>query len=297
MTTLPRDYRNLSNLSNLSNLPPRSGTPIRLVATDLDGTLLRTDGSVSERTRGLLAALPAAGIPVVMVSARPPRSLREIGARIGLQGIAIGCNGALIYDCAQDAILDHWPLSAAVATRLVIELRRMLPDAYFAVENGLTHGWERGYLAIRGGQTESEHLIADALTLCSAPVSKLLMRHPSMSADELLAAGRAVAGDDAVATHSGARLLEISAPGVDKATALAALCARRAISPENVVAFGDMPNDVPMLHWAGRGIAVANAHREALAVAGAVTGSNDTDGVAAALEDLFKELLADHKWS
>lgn len=262
-------------------------TPIRLVATDLDGTLLRSDGAISARTRAVLASLRERGIPLVMVSARPPRSLCQIGKAIGVEGVAIGCNGALIYDAATETILDHWPLSAEVATRLVGDLRQRLPDAYFAVENGVHYGWERGYLAIRGRPPEDERLIADALTLCSVPVSKLLMRHPTLEADEMLAVGREVAGEDAVATHSGARLLEISAAGVNKAAALATLCARLNIAPSHVVVAGDMPNDIPMLRWAGHSIAVANAHHEAISAANIQTASNDEDGVALALEALL----------
>ncbi|HEY7849621.1 MAG TPA: Cof-type HAD-IIB family hydrolase [Ktedonobacterales bacterium] len=260
---------------------------MRLIATDLDGTLLRSDGSISRRTRTLLVSLRERDIPLVMVSARPPRDLRQIGERIGAEGIAVGCNGALIYDLTSDTILDHWLLSPRVAMRLVTDLRQMLPDAYFAIECGLRYGWERGYLAIRGRQPEDESLIADALELCSVPVSKLLMRHPTLSADEMLALGRKVAGNEAVATHSGARLLEISAVGVDKASALAALCGRMGIASSNVVAFGDQPNDISMLRWAGHGVAVANAHAEVFAMADAVTASNDEDGVARALESLL----------
>ena len=279
MTTLPVQSVGTRHLSQ---------TPIRLVATDLDGTLLRRDGSVSDRTRALLASLPERGVTLVMVTARPPRALREIAERAGMEeGVAICCNGAVIYDVAANSILDHWPLSAEVATRLVVTLRETLPDVCFAIENGLRAGYESGYLRIRGREPQPEDYIADALALCGTPVSKLLARHPTLSADELLAVGRAVAGEDAVATHSGARLLEISAPGVDKASALAALCARLEIAPAGVVAFGDMPNDVPMLRWAGTGIAVANAHRDALASADAMTASNDDDGLAVALETLL----------
>ncbi|HWB38139.1 MAG TPA: HAD hydrolase family protein, partial [Rugosimonospora sp.] len=82
-------------------------------------------------------------------------------------------------------------------------------------------------------------------------------------------------------------LVEISAAGITKATGLALLAAEYAVAPEDVVAFGDMPNDVPMLHWAGRAVAVANAHPEALAAADDVTLSNVDDGVAAYLERWF----------
>lgn len=261
--------------------------PIRLIATDLDGTLLRTDGGISKRTRTVLASLRAHDIPLVMVSARPPRSLREIASRIGVEGIAIGCNGAVVYNTSTDSILDQWPLASKVATRLATDLRQRLPEACFAVEKSNSAGWERGYLAIRGRQPEPDDWIDDALTLCSAPVLKLLMRHPTLAADEMLAVGRSVAREDAIATHSGAPLLEISAPGVDKATALAALCARLDIAPSSVMAFGDMPNDIPMLRWAGHGVAVANAHEDVLAIADATTPSSNDDGVACALEALL----------
>lgn len=270
----------------------------RLIATDLDGTLLRSDGTISARTDALLASLRARDIPLVMVSARPPRSLRQIAERIGIEGnIAIGCNGALMYDIATDTILEHWPLSPQIATRLVTDLRQRLPDACFAIEDGLRSGWEPGYLKIRGRQPEPTDYTDDALALCSVPISKLLMRHPHLSADEMLALGREIAGNDALATHSGDRLLEFSAVGVNKATALAALCARLGIEQYAVVAFGDMPNDIAMLRWAGRGIAVANAHDEVLAAADAITASNDDDGLAVALEELLasESGLLDHE--
>jgi hydroxymethylpyrimidine pyrophosphatase-like HAD family hydrolase len=258
-----------------------------LVATDLDGTLLRADGTISEHTRDLLAALLVRGIPVVMVSARPPRDLRRIADYIGVEGIAIGSNGALVYDLATDTILDHWPLAPEVAMRLVCSLRQALPEACFAVESGVRAGWERGYLKIRGREPEPDDWIDDALALCSTPISKLLLRHPTLSADELLAVGRMVAGEEALATHSGSALLELSASGVDKASALARFCARQDIAPASVVAFGDMPNDIPMLRWAALGIAVANAHADVLAIADAVTSSNADDGVAVAIEALL----------
>lgn len=274
-------------VSEDSAIPATPESPIRLVATDLDGTLLRHDGTISERTRTILASLMEQDIPVVMASARPVRDLRRLADYIGVEGIAIASNGALIYDLANEAILNHWPLSSEVATRLILHLREVLPGAGFAVESGLRAGWESRYVEIRGRKAGPDDWVADALELCSAPVSKLLMRHPTLTPDELLAIGRSVAGEDAQATHSGAPILELAAYGVDKASALARFCAHQGIAPENVVAFGDMPNDIPMLRWAGRGIAVANAHAEVLAVADAITASNEEDGVAVALETLL----------
>jgi hydroxymethylpyrimidine pyrophosphatase-like HAD family hydrolase len=127
-----------------------------------------------------------------------------------------------------------------------------------------------------------------------APAVKLMLRHPELSADALLAHARELLGDLAEVSHSSAHdaLLEISAPGVSKASSLAQLCARAGIASGEVMAFGDMPNDLPMLVWAGRGVAVANAHPDVLAAADEVTGSNDESGVAAVLEHVLAELSA-----
>jgi hydroxymethylpyrimidine pyrophosphatase-like HAD family hydrolase len=124
--------------------------------------------------------------------------------------------------------------------------------------------------------------------LVAAGVVKLLARHEGMGADELLAAAHRSVGALGTLTHSSTDgLLEISATGVSKATGLASLAEEHGIGAADVVAFGDMPNDLPMLAWAGRGIAVANAHAEVLALADEVTGSVEDDGVAAYLSQWF----------
>jgi hydroxymethylpyrimidine pyrophosphatase-like HAD family hydrolase len=121
------------------------------------------------------------------------------------------------------------------------------------------------------------------------PVSKLLGRREGMGADELLALARAVVGESvATLTHSSIDgLLEISALGVTKASTLAGLLDDRGLGAADVVAFGDMPNDIELLSWAGLGVAVANAHADVLAVADEITASNNDDGVAVVLERLF----------
>jgi hydroxymethylpyrimidine pyrophosphatase-like HAD family hydrolase len=125
--------------------------------------------------------------------------------------------------------------------------------------------------------------------LIAEPAIKLMLRHGELSADALLARARAVCGHLAEFSHSSASdaLLEISAAGVSKASALARLCRRHGIAPSEVVAFGDMPNDLPLLGWAGHAVAVANAHPDVIAAADEVTTSNDGDGVARVLERLF----------
>jgi hydroxymethylpyrimidine pyrophosphatase-like HAD family hydrolase len=244
---------------------------IRLVASDLDGTLLLPDETVSDRTRAALAAAKAAGVTVVLVSGRQPRSLGPIAERIGVGGIAICANGALIWDLDAGTILDATPLAAELAARLVHALRDAIPGVLFAVELeggfGREPGWAEDPTAV-----PPEALEADALEL---PFEELAER-----------ARRAV-GDDAVATWAGLRLVEISAAGVTKAFALERLCRHLGIDAAEVVAVGDMPNDLAMLEWAGTAVAVANATQEVLDAADEVTAANVEDGVARLLERIL----------
>jgi Cof subfamily protein (haloacid dehalogenase superfamily) len=256
---------------------------IRLVASDLDGTLLLPDETVSERTRAALAAARRAGITVVLVSGRQPRSLGPIAERIGVGGIAICANGALVWDLDTGTMVDSTPLAAELATRLVHALREAVPGVLFAVEleGGFGHerGWFEDLTTVR-----PEVLEADALELITGPVIKLLVRHPSMPFAELAERARQAVGEDAVATWAGLRLVEISAAGVTKAFALERLCHRLGIDASEVVAVGDMPNDLAMLRWAGTAVAVANADQEVLDAADEVTAANVEDGVAQLLE-------------
>jgi Cof subfamily protein (haloacid dehalogenase superfamily) len=258
--------------------------PFRVVASDLDGTLVRSDGSISERTRRALHAAEAAGALVVFVTGRPPRWMEPVVAATGASGLAICANGALVYDLGRGEIVREHALESESAARLVAELRKALPGVQFAVEAGLTFGHEPAYepsFASPGRRVaEVEELIAD-------PVSKLLVKVPDRSAEEIHEQVVEIAGEQALVTYSGDVLLEVSGAGVSKASTLAALCEQMGHRPQDVLAFGDMPNDVPMLRWAGHGVAVANAHEQAMAVADEVTASNDDDGVARVIERYF----------
>ncbi len=274
-----------NDIDQASRQPASAG--IRLVALDLDGTLLRHDKTISERTRRVLARLPAAGVLVVLVSGRPPRTLRTIAHEVGLSGLAICCNGAIVYDLERDAVVQHAPLDAAVAQQLIQALREQIPGVCFAFEFGTRFACDPPYSALIPAGAEPAGPVAEALALCSEPVTKLIVRHADLNCEALRELATAVAGEAAVVSYSGAPFVEVSAAGVHKAWALAALCAERGIDAAEVIAFGDMPNDLPMLRWAGRGVAVANAHPEVLAQADEVTLSNDEDGVAVVLERLL----------
>ena len=264
----------------------RSGV-VRLVATDLDGTIIRSDGTISARTSRALAAAEAAGIAVVLVTGRPPRWMAEVAEAIGHTGLAICSNGAQLYDLHTEQVVDSRLLSPATLLTVYSRLSAQIPGLRFAVEYGsgfahepgYEHGWTIGGRDIRVDRPEA---------IMDRPAAKLLARHPTLDPDELLAAASALLGAEATVTHSStSALLEISAPGVTKASGLAELAERLGVPAEQAIAFGDMPNDLAMLAWAGRSVAVGNGHPAVLAAADEVTASNDDDGVAAVVERLL----------
>ena len=270
--------------------------PVRMVASDLDGTLLRSDNTVSARSRAAIAAATRAGLLVCFVTGRPPRWLTEVAEATGHTGVAVAANGAVLYDLAAERTLVSHPLGPEELRSLTGELRGVFPDVHFAVEYGDAFGAEPGYVhdweinprQSRQGRPMTPPLVADLATITSRPGVKLLAKDRGADADAFLASADELLTGRATVTHSSSfGLLEIAAPGVTKATGLAELAARAGIAADEVAAIGDMPNDVPMLQWAGRSYAVANAHPAAQAAAHEVIVSNDEDAVAVLIEEIL----------
>jgi len=259
-----------------------------MVATDLDGTIIRSDGTISTRTVHALLAAERAGATVVLVTGRPPRWITTIAEQTDHHGIVICSNGAIVYDLHTEQILESTLISVETVAKVVEVLSTALPDLGFAVENGFDAYRTAAY---RGGWTITFEValpVHDLDVVTSHAAAKLLASHPEIAADELLVIARGLVGDLVEPTHSNGRgLIEMGPVGVTKGTALAQLAAERGIDREDVVAFGDMPNDLPMLAWAGTGYAMANAHPDVLAAVDLVASSNDEDGVALVLEQLF----------
>ena len=261
----------------------------RLVVSDMDGTLLRTDDTVSPATVAELERWRADGVPVVLATGRPPRWMRGI-REVLRHGTAVCCNGAVLLDLDTFEFLDEDLLGPAVLQQVTAELRRRQPGIWFAVEHGLEFRHEPVYkprwdVDVPG---VAEATLAEMVT---APVAKLLGRHESLPREEFVALVEDVVGDLATVTNSSAdALVEISAAGVTKASGLAKVAARHGIDPRDVVVFGDMPNDIAAFEWVrdagGRAVAMAHAHPDLMAVATDVTGTNDDDGVAAYLAAL-----------
>ncbi|UQX88581.1 Cof-type HAD-IIB family hydrolase [Jatrophihabitans telluris] len=261
-----------------------------MLATDLDGTLLRSDSTVSDATRRALAEAERRGFVVAFVTGRPPRWLHEVALETGHTGIAVGANGALSYDLHTETIIDSHPLTADILAEVTAVLREKIPEIRFAMEYGhdfayeaeYTHDWDILPSTDRQGRQLPEATEAELEALLDKPAVKLLGKGREMDPDEFMGLVEELVGETVTVTRSGhSALVEISAAGITKASGLAALAASRGIDRHEVAAVGDMPNDVPMLEWAGASYAVANAHPSARRAAGTVLQrTNEQDAVA-----------------
>lgn len=259
---------------------------VRLVVSDLDGTLLRSDGTVSRRTVRAVDTLQASGIRFVVATARPPRWLHELVEVVGEHGMAICSNGAFSYDVLRRRVVAERTLSRETVEEVVSLLRQAIPEISFAVETRIGFGMEPTYVDLYMPPEGSPVATVGELLATDLP-GKLLARAPALDDEEFLSRVVDVVGERAIVAYSGTSgLAEMSALGVTKAAVLADWCAGWDIPPDEVVAFGDMPNDLPMLAWAGTSYGVANAHPDVLAAADRICPINDEDGVATILESL-----------
>jgi Cof subfamily protein (haloacid dehalogenase superfamily) len=262
----------------------------RLVASDIDGTLVRSDGSLSPRTTGVLARLHERGVPVILVTGRPVRWLRPLYDQMVEPLPAICANGAVIYDPVNDKILRAASLSVELLLDVTAKLREAVPDVTLAVEveDGRSFWYEENWPLHWDTEHEAVRVLTAPEDLTSVPAVKLLARSANHDPDEFVELVSQMLGSVVEATHSStSALVEISAAGVTKAAGLAWVCERDGVDAAEVVAFGDMPNDLPLLTWAGRSVAMGNAHPAVKVVADEVALSNDDDGVAVYLEKLF----------
>ncbi|MFK4070650.1 HAD hydrolase family protein [Streptomyces sp. NPDC029674] len=271
------------------NIPVRETTapPYRLIATDLDGTLLRGDLSVSGRTRRALALASGAGARHLVVTGRPAAACRHFLDGIGYRGLAVCGQGAQLYDAGAGRLLEAVQLDLGLARSVVERVEGALgtvelgvvtapPESRFKVTprfgERVRHGWD---------------VTADRARLWTGPIDKLVLHHPEVPEDELASVARTLCGDEVTVVHSVKGMVEVLPPGVTKGTGVARAARLMGFTGKDTIAFGDMPNDVPLLAWAGHGVAVANAHAELLAMADEIAPSNEEDGVAAVLERLF----------
>ncbi|MFE4578816.1 HAD family hydrolase [Streptomyces chartreusis] len=264
-----------------------------LIATDLDGTLLRGDDTLSDRTLDALGRVVAAGAQHLVVTGRPAPRVRPLLDILGSTGLAVCGQGAQLYDAGADRLLWSVTLDRELAETALGKIEAEVGQVYAAVDQDGVDGLtliEPGYLmphptlpAVRVRRRDD---------LWCEPISKVLLRHPTLSDDELASTARAVVGSLATVTMSGPGTVELQPCGITKATGLALAAEHLGLGPRETIAFGDMPNDIPMFDWAARGVAMANAHPELKAVADEITASNEDDGIAVVLERLFADTRA-----
>jgi Cof subfamily protein (haloacid dehalogenase superfamily) len=266
---------------------PSSGGRPRLIATDLDGTIVDHTGAVSPRTVAALAAVEQAGWHLVLVTGRPPRWMAPVVEATGHRGRAICANGAFVYDLHTEEVVASYLLEVDVAREVVERLRAVMPGVSFALETSEGFAREPGYAA--RWPMPDRHSVGPVEELLRHPVAKLLARDDSSLGDAMLDVAMPALDGLATVTHSNPDdgLLEISAPHVSKASTLAHLCADLGVEPADVVAFGDQPNDLPMLAFAGTAYAMGNAHPAVLAAVELHTATVHEDGVAQVLERLL----------
>lgn len=264
-----------------------TGHPVpRLVATDLDGTLLHTDGTVTARTRAVLGALEKRGVTVVFVTGRPVRWMDDLWEHVGGHGLAVLSNGGILYDVHARAVRKARTISAETTLEVVEVLRGAVPGTTFAMERIEGFAKEPGFMPRVPAPTGLH--IGPVEEIVDGTVVKLLARHEEMEPEPFWAQVESHVGHLLTTTWSSVgALVEMSAEGVSKATTLDMVCRELGVDRSEVVAFGDMPNDLAMLEWAGTSYAMGNAHPSVKELADHVAPSNEEDGVAAVLERLF----------
>nr|WP_202551881.1 HAD family hydrolase [Streptomyces sp. SID8352] len=258
-----------------------------MVATDLDGTLLRGDHSVSRRTRDALAAVTGAGAAHLVVTGRSVPWTRHILDDLGYRGLAVCGQGAQVYHAGEHRLLTSVTLDRQLAAVALAKIEAETGPLLLAASRD---GLDGDVLAGPGYEVVGDVPtvpLTDASQLWAAPLNKIYIQHPALSDDELAGTARRVAGGFVTVTMAGPGIVELLPLGLSKATGLSLAARRLGLRAADTIAFGDMPNDVPMFGWAARGVAMANAHAELKAVADEVTVSNEEDGIAVVLERLL----------
>ena len=274
-----------------------TGDAPRLIISDIDGTFITSAGRVTDRLRAVIVRAVETGAHFGLATGRPHRWLIPVLEQLPLAPVCVCANGAVVYDPATDRVLHAFELSPSAMAEVVEAAERVLAD----VPHG--YGVERvGSSALDPEEEcfiitpeynrdawDSQFGVTDTQTLISQPAAKLLVRCPSMTSAqmyELIAPE--VDPELAHVTYSmDEGLIEVSCPGVDKAAGARYLAERYGVTAADAIAFGDMPNDLELLRWAGRGVAMANVAPMLHDAADHVTATNDEYGVAQVLERWF----------
>lgn len=264
---------------------------VRLIASDLDGTIIREDGTISPRTIAAFQAARESGINIVFVTGRPFRWLDPLRESFGHLGTVICSNGAVLYDLEAEKMLWAQTMDVQVLQRVRDIIRRVEPGAAFAAETTRGLHLEAGFAEPHELELISrfEPLDLHATPILEQGVVKFLAKSRTRSPDEFMEAVAGSLSSLVTVTHSAKRvsLLEMAHVDINKSVALAGHAKRLGIGRGEVAAFGDMPNDIEMLSWAGHGYAMASGHPGALQAAAFRAPGVEDDGVAQVIEAIL----------
>ena len=262
----------------------------KLIATDLDGTIVQYDGTISERTIKAFTKAHAMGVHIYFVTGRPPRWMDEIRDAFGFGGAICG-NGAMLYDLKTRTVTEEWMISKELQAEVAKRLRIPIPSISFAIESHDYYHREKIYVPRWdiGLDNVGVERIEDAIR---GPAFKMLARCSGgeLTSDQMLDIALPELDGLVTVTHSNANesLLEISALGISKGQTLAKVAARLNIDSSDCISFGDNPNDFSMLEWCGRSYAMADGHPDGVKYSTGVAGPHMDDGVAIVIEELLK---------
>ncbi len=262
--------------------------PIRMIATDIDGTMLRPDGTLSPAVRQALHEAAAAGIHVVPATGRPFIIATDILEALGLDEYWIFANGAVTWHHGRSETVRGFWMQPSEVRQIVERIRARLPGAGFAVEFDTEAIFESGFEQIVP-VSGPLNAVDDVLEVLDRPVQKVLAFDHDTGVDQLYDSVAAAVEGVGVPSYSGLPFVEVAAALVTKAMAVAELAADLGVDQREVAAFGDYHNDVSMLRWAGRGYAMGNATDDAKAAADHVIGTNADDGLATQVRSLLEE--------
>lgn len=260
------------------------------MVSDLDGTLLRPRAELTPRTWAAIQRVRAAGVPFVAATGRPIPWLTPL-TDAGFDGIAICDNGAVGYHIGRRELLYVEEIPADVVETVVAEVDAALPEVTFAVHrlgDRTTHqSTEIGF----PWPPPNDPAPVSRAELLGGSVVKLIVAHPDRRSDEVGEVVRKVAGErvEAAWSQNHLGLVEVTAYGVHKGFGAARIAAAYHVAAADVLAFGDMVNDLSLLHWAGWSVAPAGASREVLSVVDHVAEPHDDDGVAKYLDAVFAD--------
>ena len=256
-----------------------------IVFTDIDGTLLNSRGQVPPATRAALVRLQEQGVPVVLCSARPPAGVRKLAALAGIRGPSVCHSGGLALD-GNGAVLAQ----AGVPGELALEFKAFVQQRFPQVESSayLLEDWlvddpSTAYVEAEAAATDCVPILGRIEP--GSRVHKLLCIGPAQEVTRLReSAAQAFPGLCLV--QSASTYLEVLPQGVSKATGAQGILERLGLQPRQAVAFGDYFADVPLLRYAGLGVAMGNAPQQVQQAADRVTGTNDEEGIYQLLREL-----------